>query len=486
MRGIFSRLLSAHDWSSSWVLAQPRAVMSAGSESPPLSTEPRACRAMSALSLMALRSTWVIWPIFSSKVIALSNSSVIAAAASSSAFAAAAATAAIPGRSAVAERIHRLSERWSIVMVASRVCGGSRSGSATGGDAAAGPFFPRCRERSTSSTCQCHARSIWTRASTRPLRPGLFPSRRGLGRCRWVFLHLPGAHLGFRRGPAIFLTLTRGRRCDLLDHDVIPLDRSCRPVGIEHDPPPAGSKLGVLGREILGLHIPGSGRSLQVLLAAIDFALLGLERITASAGPERGRQLVIALDENLGRRAGRPPAALEAIRGSFLDREEIAVVQHARRAGHVLVHREADDPIAGFRVLAFLHNPGDVVGQGVPAGRRGMALFEVALDEIRGFLPPLQKLGIGCPSDLLGAAIQAVEGLLDVDVGDLADGLGAGLLLVNPARRVHREVGDVDPEIVNVGLEALHALDLAPDADVAGLLLGDDLLHLLQRRLGPR
>src|SRR5271166_5355076 len=263
MRGILSRLLSAHDWSSSWVLAQPRAVMSSGSESPPLSIEPRAYRAMSALSLMALRSTCVIWPIFSSKVIALSNSSVFAAAAasSSSAFAAAAVPLAIPGRKAVAERIHQLSVRWSIIIVASRMCGGSRSGSATGGDDAAGPFFPGWRESGTSSTCQCHARSVWIRASTRPLRPGLFPGRRGLGRCRRVFLHFPGAHLGFRRGPAIFLTLARGRR-----------------------------------------------------------------------------------------------------------------------------------------------------------------------------------------RDLLGAAIQAVEGLLDVDVGDLADGLGAGLFLVNPSWRVQREVGDVDPE----------------------------------------
>ncbi len=126
------------------------------------------------------------------------------------------------------------------------------------------------------------------------------------------------------------------------------------------------------------------------------------------------------------------------------------------------------------------------MGQGVPAGRRAMALFEVALDEIRGFLPPLLELGIGGPSDLLGAAIQAVEGFLDVDVGDLADGLGAGLLLVDPSRRVHREVGDVDPEVVNVGLEALHALNFAPDPDIAGLLPGDDLLHLLERRLGPR
>ena len=76
---------------------------------------------MSALSLMALRSAWVIWPIFSSRVIALSNSSVFAAAAasSSSAFAAAAVPLAIPGRKAVAERIHQLSVRWSIVMVAS-------------------------------------------------------------------------------------------------------------------------------------------------------------------------------------------------------------------------------------------------------------------------------------------------------------------------------------------------------------------------------
>src|SRR5271165_4793512 len=183
-------------------------------------------------------------------------------------------------------------------MVASRVCGGPRSGSATGGDGAAGLFFPGWRESGPSATCYCHPQSIRIRASSRPLRPGLFPARRRLGGCRWVFLHLPGGHLGFRGGPAILLTLTRRRRRDLLDHDVIPLDRSCRPVGIEHHPPPAGSELGVLGREILGLHIPGSGRSLQVLLAAVDLALLGLERIAALARPERGRQLVIALDEN--------------------------------------------------------------------------------------------------------------------------------------------------------------------------------------------
>ena len=233
----------------------------------------------------------------------------------------------------------------------------------------------------------------------------------------------------------------------------------------------------MLGREVLGLHVPAAGGALEVLLAAIDLALLGLERITVGTGPERGRQLVVALDEDLGRRAGRPPAALETKQGALLDREEIAVVEHARRAGHVLVHREPDDVVAGLTVLAFLDDPRDVVGQGVPAGRRSPALLEVALDEAGGLFPSLLEFGIGCPGNLIGAAIEAVESLLDVDVGDLTDGLGAGLLLVNPAGRVDREIGDVDPEIVDVGLEARHALDLAPDSKIAGLLRDDDLFH---------
>ena len=52
----------------------------------------------------------------------------------------------------------------------------------------------------------------------------------------------------------------RGRCAgDLLDHDVVPLDRSGRPVGVEHHPSPARGELGVLGREILGLDVPDAG-----------------------------------------------------------------------------------------------------------------------------------------------------------------------------------------------------------------------------------
>ena len=65
--------------------------------------------------------------------------------------------------------------------------------------------------------------------------------------------------------------LMRWCRLDLLDHDVIPFDGSCRPVGVKHHPSPARSELGVPRREILGLHVPGAP-ALQVLLVAIDLA----------------------------------------------------------------------------------------------------------------------------------------------------------------------------------------------------------------------
>src|SRR6266545_345304 len=67
MSGMPSRLAIAAFWKLSYMSAQDVALFGEGADPPPDSSEPRAKLVMSAL-LTALRSAWVIWPIFSSSV----------------------------------------------------------------------------------------------------------------------------------------------------------------------------------------------------------------------------------------------------------------------------------------------------------------------------------------------------------------------------------------------------------------------------------
>ncbi|MGO9601637.1 MAG: hypothetical protein ACLP7Q_26990 [Isosphaeraceae bacterium] len=93
-----------------------------------------------------------------------------------------------------------------------------------------------------------------------------------------------------------FALARRGRgRSDLIDDDVIPLDRAGRPTGLKHHAPPARGVLVVLGREVLGLDVLAAGTSSQVLLVAIDLAIFGLEgMIFAVALSPDGKEVATA------------------------------------------------------------------------------------------------------------------------------------------------------------------------------------------------
>src|SRR5829696_364933 len=69
-----SRFVRAARWKLSYMSAQPVAVFGAGADPPPDSSDPRPYAAMSAVVVTAPRSAWVIWPIFSSRVIRPSRS----------------------------------------------------------------------------------------------------------------------------------------------------------------------------------------------------------------------------------------------------------------------------------------------------------------------------------------------------------------------------------------------------------------------------
>src|SRR5882757_6543420 len=74
MIGMPRRLLSAAFWKPSYMFAQDVALLGEGAEPPPDSSEPSPYAGMSAVVTDA-RSAWVIWPIFSSRVIRESRSS---------------------------------------------------------------------------------------------------------------------------------------------------------------------------------------------------------------------------------------------------------------------------------------------------------------------------------------------------------------------------------------------------------------------------
>src|SRR5882757_2342857 len=74
MIGIPSRLVSAEFWKPSYMFAHDVALLGDGAEPPPDSSEPSPYAGMSAV-VTAVRSAWVIWPIFSSRVIRESRSS---------------------------------------------------------------------------------------------------------------------------------------------------------------------------------------------------------------------------------------------------------------------------------------------------------------------------------------------------------------------------------------------------------------------------
>ena len=80
MIGMASGVVRAVRWKASYMSAQPVALLSAGAEPPPESTEPIRYVARSpGWPARAARSTWVICPIFSSSDIRDSRSSTRAA-----------------------------------------------------------------------------------------------------------------------------------------------------------------------------------------------------------------------------------------------------------------------------------------------------------------------------------------------------------------------------------------------------------------------
>ena len=78
-------------------------------------------------------------------------------------------------------------------------------------------------------------------------------------------------------------------------------------------------------REVFRLRVPDAGAALEVLLAPVYLAFFRFQGIAAGLGLKFRRQLVVALDEDLGGGTGCLPAALEAIALAFLDGEEFTV-----------------------------------------------------------------------------------------------------------------------------------------------------------------